>query len=69
MKRKMHITRTSIMDMVDFIMAQTGINREQATIAFDTIVHYIKKHPADPLHKLTGYLFGSEKENGNSSLN
>ena len=69
MKRKMQITKTSIMDMVDFMMAQTGINREQATIAFDTIVHYIKKHPADPLNKLTGFLFGSEKQSGNSSLN
>ena len=65
----MHISRTSIVDMVDFMMAQTGINREQASIALDTIVHYIKKHPAEPLNKLVSFLFGQEKQNGNSSLN
>jgi hypothetical protein len=55
--------------MVDFMMAQTGINREQASIALDTIVHYIKKHPSEPLNKLVGYIFGQDKESGRSSLN
>ena len=65
----MHITRTSLVDMVDFMMAQTGINREQASIALDTIVHYIKKHPGEPFNKLVTYLFGHDKENGKGSLN
>ena len=68
-KRKIHTYRASIVDMVDFMMAQTGISREQASIALDTIVHYIKKHPGEPLNKLVGYLFGQDKSNGNSSLN
>jgi hypothetical protein len=63
-KRKIHISRTSIADVVDLMMAQTGINREQAVIALDTIVHYMKKHPLDPFNKLVGYLFGGEKEDG-----
>ena len=68
-KRKIETYRTSIVDMVDFMMAQTGISREQASIALDTIVHYIRKHPGEPLNKLVGYLFGQDKTNGNSSLN
>ena len=68
-KRKMQITRTSIVDMVDFMMAQTGINRQQATIAFDTIVHYIKQNPRDPINKVVSYLFGQDRENGTGSLN
>ena len=68
-KRKIHTYRTSLVDVVDFMMAQTGLNRQQASIALDTIVHYIKKHPGEPLNKLVGYLFGQEKQNGNSSLN
>jgi hypothetical protein len=55
--------------MVDLMMAQTGINREQAVIALDTIVHYMKKHPLDPFNKLVGYLFGNDKESGKGSLN
>ena len=61
-KRKIHISRTSIADFVDIMMAQTGINREQAVIALDTIVHYMKKHPLDPFNKLVGFLFGSKEE-------
>jgi hypothetical protein len=68
-KRKLQITRTSLVDMVDFMMAQTGINRQQASIALDTIVHYIRKHPGEPFNKIVGYLFGSDKESGNGSLN
>ena len=68
-KRKMNVTRTSIIGTIDFMMAQTGINREQATIAFNTILHYMKQHPSEPLHKLVGYLVGHPNENGNSSLN
>ena len=65
----MHITRTSIISTIDFMMAQTGINREQATIAFNTILHYMKKHPSDPLNRLVGYLLGPPDDNGKSSLN
>jgi hypothetical protein len=68
-KRKIHISRTSIADMVDLMMAQTGINREQAVIALDTIVHYMKKHPLDPLNKIVSYLFGNDRDSGKGSLN
>jgi hypothetical protein len=68
-KRKIHISRTSIADMVDLMMAQTGINREQAVIALDTIVHYMKKHPFDPFNKLVGYLFGNDRDPDKGSLN
>ena len=67
-KRKIQLARTSIVDVIDFMMAQTGINREQATIAFDTIIHYIKKHPAEPFNRLVGYFF-SENDSNKSSLN
>ena len=53
------------MDMIDFMMAQTGISRQQAAVAFDTIVHYLRQHPGEPLHRVVGFLFGQEKdENG-----
>ena len=69
MKRKTQITRTSIISTIDFMMAQTGINREQATIAFNTILHYMKKHPAEPINKLIGYLFDTHNDSQDSFLN
>ena len=68
-KRRIHINRSSLADMVDVMMAQTGINKEQACVALDTIVHYIRKHPGEPFNKLMSYLFGNDKESGKSSLN
>ncbi|HSB93288.1 MAG TPA: hypothetical protein VLC28_09235 [Flavitalea sp.] len=66
MKRKM--AKISLLEMVDLVMAQVGINREQATIAFDAVVHYMRQHPTEPLHKAFDMLFG-RNEDKNRSLN
>jgi hypothetical protein len=68
MKTKSHITKTSIITTIDFMMAQTGINREQATIAFHTIVHLFPKHPAEPFNKLRN-LFRANRNRDNCSMN
>lgn len=62
------MAKTSLLEMVDLIMAQAGINREQAAVAFDAVVHYMRLHPAEPLHKVFKVLFGRPDES-NSSLN
>jgi len=62
------MVKTSLLEMVDLIMAQAGINREQAAIAFDAVVHYMRLHPAEPLHKAFKVLFGRDGET-NRSLN
>ena len=66
MRKKQNIARTSAMQMIDFIMAQSGISRQQATIAFDAIVLYMRQHPTEPLHKIVGVLFGNEKDEENN---
>ena len=66
MKRK--LAQTSLLEMVDLIMAQVGISRDQAAIAFDAVVHYMRQHPKEPLHKAFGILFGRDGEK-NRSLN
>ena len=55
MKRK--LAQASLLEMVDLIMAQAGINRQQASIAFDAVVHYMRQHPTEPLHKEFDMLF------------
>jgi len=69
MKTKRQINRTSVFNMIDLMMTQTGISREQAMIAFDTILHYINRNSTEPFNKMIGYLFGINKEDGNQSLN
>ncbi|HUR11720.1 MAG TPA: hypothetical protein VM012_10150 [Flavitalea sp.] len=69
MKRTKEITKTSILDMVDFLMASTGITREQAVIALNTIVHYVQLHPGEKLNRMIGFLFGGSKRQNPESLN
>lgn len=60
---------TSLLDMVDLLMAQTGISREQAVVAFNAVVLYMRQHPAEPLHKIFKMLFGQGRDESNHSLN
>lgn len=69
LKRKKQIAKGTILDMIDFIMVQAGITRQQATIAFDTIVLYIKQNPNEPLHKVVKALFGQDKDEPTRTLN
>jgi hypothetical protein len=62
------IAKTSLLEMIDLIMAQAGINREQAVIAFNAVIHYMRKHPSEPLHKAFNVLFGVDGER-NHTLN
>ena len=68
-KRVKQITKTSILDIVDYLMAGAGITRDQAAIAMDTIVHYVQTHPGEKLNKMIGFLFGGQKQEGTESLN
>jgi hypothetical protein len=65
---KRNLAKTSLLEMIDLIMAQAGINREQAVIAFDAVIHYMRKHPSEPLHKAFKVLFGMDAET-NHTLN
>jgi len=59
-------TQQSI-NMIDFLMAQVGLTREQATIAINTIVQHMQNHPGDPLHKIVTAMFGGK--NTDNTLN
>ncbi|MGZ5136126.1 MAG: hypothetical protein ACXWCG_13295 [Flavitalea sp.] len=58
MKKVKEITKTSILDMIDYLMAGAGITREQALIAMETIVHYVQPHPGEKINRVIGQLFG-----------
>ncbi len=55
--------------MIDFLMVQVGITREQATIAVNTIVRHMQKNPGDPLHKIVSAMFGNTNDEAGRSLN
>ena len=55
-------TPSSALNMVDFLMAQVGLTREQATATINTIVQHMQKHPGDPLHKIVTAMFGGKNE-------
>ncbi len=52
----------TILNMIDFMMAQVGITREQATIAIETIVNHMQQTPGDPLHKIVTAMFGTNDD-------
>jgi hypothetical protein len=54
--------QSSALNMVDFLMAQVGLTREQATATIKTIVQHMQKHPGDPLHKIVTAMFGGKGE-------
>lgn len=62
-------TKTSIISTIDFMMAQTGINREQATIAFNAIISWLPKHSPAPFSKIKTCLFRAERNRDNRSMN
>ena len=55
-------SQSSALNMVDFLMAQVGLTREQATSTVNTIVQHMQKHPGDPLHKIVTAMFGNNGE-------
>jgi len=63
------ISKGSIPSMIDFLMVQVGITREQATIAVNTIVRHMQKNPGDPLHKIVSAMFGNTNDEAGRSLN
>lgn len=69
MRTKNQFTKTSIIRTIDFVMAQTGINREQAIIAFRTLIYFMKTNPAEPFYKLMAYLSRSARNRDNCSMN
>ena len=69
MKTKKEVIKLSKPEMINIVIAQTGLSREKATIAFDTILHYVKNHPGDSLNKMIGYLFGLHDEEKETILN
>ena len=60
-------TQSSILNMVDFLMSQVGLTREQATTTINTIVQHMQNHPGDPLHKIVTAMFGAKDDR--NSLN
>ena len=60
---KKSITQSSVLNMVDFLMLQVGLTREQATSTINTIVQHMQKHPGDPLHKIVTAMFGGKADN------
>ena len=62
-------TNSSIPNMIDFLMVQVGLTREQATIAVNTIVQYMQKTPGEPLHRIVTAMFGNNKDEADRTLN
>ena len=62
-------TNGSIPNMIDFLMVQVGLTREQATIAVNTIVKYMQKTPGEPLHRIVSAMFGSNNDEAGRTLN
>jgi hypothetical protein len=67
-KRAKEITKTSILDIIDYLMAGAGITREQALVAMETIVHYVQNHPGEKINRMIGLLFGA-KTDGTEAMN
>ena len=68
MKRAKEITKTSILDIIDYLMAGAGITREQAMVAMETIAHYVQNNPGEKINRMIGLLFGS-KNDGREVMN
>jgi len=62
-------TNGSIPNMIDFLMVQVGLTREQATIAVNTIVQYMQKSPGEPLHRIVTAMFGKTTDDAGRGLN
>ena len=62
-------TNGTIPNMIDFLMVQVGLTREQATIAVNTIVQYMRKSPGEPLHRIVTAMFGSTNDDAGRTLN
>ena len=62
-------TNCSIPNMIDFLMVQVGLTREQATIAVNTIVQYMQKSPGEPLHRIVTAMFGNSNDEVGRTLN
>ena len=62
-------TNGSIPNMIDFLMVQVGLTREQATIAVETIVKYMQRNPGEPLHRIVSAMFGGNNDEAGKSLN
>ena len=62
-------TNGSIPNMIDFLMVQVGLTREQATIAVNTIVSYMQNTPGEPLHRIVSAMFGNQKDEAGRTLN
>jgi len=62
-------TNGSIPNMIDFLMMQAGLTREQATIAVNTIVQYMQKTPGEPLHRIVTAMFGNPDDGAGKGLN
>ena len=68
MKKVKEITKTSLLDTIDYLMAGAGITREQALVAMETIVHYVQAHPGEKINRVIGQLFGGNN-NGKGVMN
>ena len=55
--------------MIDFLMMQAGLTREQATIAVNTIVKYMQNSPGEPLHRIVKAMFGGNNDEAERTLN
>ena len=62
-------TNGSIPNMIDFLMVQAGLTREQATIAMNTIVKYMQNSPGEPLHRIVKAMFGNNGNEAGRTLN
>ena len=60
---------SSIPNMIDFLMVQVGLTREQATITVETIVRYMQKSPGEPLHRIVTAMFGNTNDEAGRSMN
>lgn len=68
-KRHRRITKTSVTDFIYLLMSNTGMTQEQAATTLDSILAYMKQHSSDPLARLSKFVFGSNRDNENASLN
>ena len=68
-KRKSHINRTSISDIIFLMMSNAGMTQEQAATTLDSILAYMKQHGTDSIAKLARSVFGGNRRNENASLN
>jgi len=50
------------MEVVDVMMVQAGITRQQATVALQAIIHFFRTHPAERLSKITEVIFNGKDE-------